>query len=65
MIGCTIFALNQSIVKLGIVVLPGAKLIIEKTNFDGLGTAIVIYRTGEVVMNECIFKNCVEGVQVK
>lgn len=65
MIGCRIFALNQSIVKLGIIILPGAKLIMEKISFDGLGTAVVIYGTGEVIMNECSFKNCIEGVQVK
>nr|KAF7413136.1 hypothetical protein H0235_012987 [Vespula pensylvanica] len=64
MIGCRIFALNQSIVKLGIIILPGAKLIMEKISFDGLGTAVVIYGTGEVIMNECSFKNCIEGVQL-
>ncbi|KAK2576716.1 hypothetical protein KPH14_005372 [Odynerus spinipes] len=64
MIGCRLRALNQSIVKLGVVVLPGAKLIMENTVFDGLGTGIVIYATGEVIITECSFKNCAEGIQL-
>ncbi|KAI4502987.1 hypothetical protein M0802_002031 [Mischocyttarus mexicanus] len=64
MVGCKIFALSQSIIKLGVVVLPGAKLIMEKTVFDGLGTAVVVYGRGEVSMNECSFKNCSEGIQL-
>ncbi|XP_031849755.1 SHC binding and spindle associated nessun dorma isoform X2 [Nomia melanderi] len=63
-LNCVICASNQSIVKLGVVVLPNAKLIIEDTVFDGLGTAVVIYNKGEVYMNNCSFKNCVEGVQL-
>lgn len=64
-VNCTICALNQSMVKLGVVVLPDAKLIIENTIFDGLGTALVIYSNGEVFMNNCSFRNCAEGVQVR
>lgn len=64
-IACKICVSSQSTVKLGVVVLPGAKLTIEKTLFDGLGTAVVTYATGEAVINDCCFKNCVEGIQVK
>ncbi|XP_015182736.1 PREDICTED: SHC SH2 domain-binding protein 1 [Polistes dominula] len=64
MVGCKIYASNQSIIKLGVVVLPGAKLIMEKTVFDGLGTAVVIYGKGEVNMSECSFQNCSEGIQL-
>lgn len=64
MVGCRFCALNQSIVKLGVVVLPGAKLTLEKTVFDGLGTGIVIYSKSEVIMNECSFNNCAEGIQL-
>ena len=63
-VNCTICAMNQSMVKLGVVVLPDAKLIIENTIFDGLGTALVIYSNGEVFMNNCSFRNCAEGVQL-
>ncbi|XP_033334782.1 SHC binding and spindle associated nessun dorma [Megalopta genalis] len=63
-VNCRICALSQSIVKLGVVVLPNAKLIIENSVLDGLGTAVVIYSKGEVYMNNCSFKNCVEGVQL-
>lgn len=63
-VNCKICALNQSIVKIGVVVLPKAKLIIENTMFDGLGTALVIYSKGEILMNNCSFKNCAEGIQV-
>ncbi|KZC06928.1 PREDICTED: SHC SH2 domain-binding protein 1 [Dufourea novaeangliae] len=63
-VNCKICASNQSIVKLGVVVLPNAKLIIENTVFDGLGTALVIYSNGEVLMNNCSFKNCAEGIQL-
>lgn len=63
-INCKICALNQSMVKLGVVVLPDAKLIIENTVFDSLGTALVIYSKGEVLMNNCSFQNCAEGIQV-
>lgn len=63
-VNCRICALNQNIVKLGIVVLPNAKLIIENTVFDNLGTGLVIYSNGEVCMSNCSFKNCAEGIQV-
>ncbi|XP_053999247.1 protein nessun dorma [Hylaeus anthracinus] len=63
-VNCKICAMNQSIVKLGVAVLPNAKLIIENTVFDGLGTASVIYSNGEILMNNCSFKNCAEGIQL-
>lgn len=63
-VNCKICALNQSMVKLGVVVLPNAKLIIENTIFDSLGTGLVIYSTAEVFMNNCSFKNCAEGIQL-
>lgn len=50
--------------KWGAVVMPGAKLILENTVFQELGTAIIIYGTGEVVMNNCQFENCSEGVRL-
>lgn len=51
--------------KWGAVVMPGAKLVLENVIFQGLGTAIIIYGTGEVVMNDCHFENCCECVRVK
>ncbi|KAG7207486.1 hypothetical protein KM043_009118 [Ampulex compressa] len=63
-VNCRICVLNQNMVKLGIVVLPGARLIIENTAFEGLGTAIVIYPKGEVMMSGCNFINCAEGIQL-
>ncbi|KAF3428278.1 hypothetical protein E2986_09146 [Frieseomelitta varia] len=63
-VNCKICALNKSMVKLGIVVLPNAKLIIENTLFDSLVTGLVIYSNGEVFMNNCIFTNCTEGIQI-
>ncbi|XP_043594178.1 protein nessun dorma [Bombus pyrosoma] len=63
-VNCKICALNQSMVKLGVVVLPDAKLIIENTLFDSLGTGLVIYSNGEVFMNNCNFTNCAEGIQI-
>ena len=64
-VNCKICALNKGMVKLGIVVLPNAKLIIENTLFDSLVTGLVIYSNGEVFMNNCIFTNCTEGIQVR
>ncbi|XP_076633558.1 SHC binding and spindle associated nessun dorma [Colletes latitarsis] len=63
-VNCKIYATNKSTVKLGVVVLPDAKLIIENTVFDGLGTALVIFNNGEILMNNCSFKNCAEGIQL-
>ncbi|XP_076648265.1 SHC binding and spindle associated nessun dorma [Halictus rubicundus] len=63
-VNCRISALGQSIVKLGVVVLPNAKLIIENSVLDGLGTAMVVYSNGDVYMDNCSFKNCIEGVQL-
>lgn len=65
--GCRIRVSNvtaSSSAKWGAVVMPGAKLVLESTVFQGLGTAIIIYGTGEVVMNNCHFEGC-EGVRVK
>ncbi|XP_012529742.1 protein nessun dorma [Monomorium pharaonis] len=50
--------------KWGAVVMPGAKLVLEKVIFQGLGTAIIIYGTGEVVMNDCHFESCCEGIRL-
>ncbi|KAF7992252.1 hypothetical protein HCN44_001577 [Aphidius gifuensis] len=63
--GCKIFASNESIVKLGIIVLPEAKLIVENSSFYGLGTAIFVHPTGECVLNNCQFENCVDGIQLQ
>lgn len=52
-------------IKWGTVVMPGAKLVFENTIFQGLGTAAIIYATGEVVMNKCCFEDCYEGIRVK
>lgn len=64
--GCRIRVSNvstSSSAKWGIVVMPGAKLVLENTSFQELGTAIVIYGTGEVVMNNCHFEGC-ESIRV-
>lgn len=63
--GCRIRDLSQSNIKLGMVVMPGAKLIIEHSTFQGLGAAVVVYGTGELIMTDCRFENCVDGIQVK
>jgi len=66
--GCRIRVSNvtaSSSAKWGAVVMPGAKLVFENTVFQGLGTAVIIYGTGEVVMNNCHFEDCCEGVRVK
>lgn len=62
---CKIYVSNQSTVKLGVVVMPGAHLVIENTVFEGLGSAVVACATAELEMSECSFKNCIEGIQVK
>ncbi|XP_070530508.1 protein nessun dorma isoform X4 [Cardiocondyla obscurior] len=56
-------ATTSSSAKWGAVVMPGAKLVLENTTFQGLGTAVIIYGTGEVVMNSCHFETC-EGVRL-
>lgn len=61
---CKICVSNQSTVKLGAVVMPGAHLIVENTIFEGLGTAVVACATGELELTECSFNNCIEGIQV-
>ncbi|XP_017879040.1 protein nessun dorma [Ceratina calcarata] len=63
-VNCKICVLNQSTVKLGVVVLPDAKLVMENTLLDSLGTGLVIYCNGEVTLNNCSFKNCAEGIQL-
>lgn len=65
--GCRIRVSNiiASSAKWGAVVMPGAKLVLENTVLQGLGTAVIIYGTGEVVMNKCRFEGCSEGVRVK
>ncbi|KAK0095817.1 hypothetical protein PV326_007291 [Microctonus aethiopoides] len=62
---CRIFASNQSVVKIGVIVLPGGKLIAENTTFIGLGTAIVLHTTGEGEFINCRFEECVEGIQLQ
>lgn len=64
-VGCRILASNESVVKLGIIVLPGTKLIVENTVFVGLGTAIVVHLRGECNLKKCRFENCIDGIQVK
>lgn len=56
---------NPSSVKWGVIAMPGAKLVFNNTIFQGLGTAIVTYATSEVVLNECHFEQCYEGLRVK
>lgn len=65
MSGCKICVSKQNSVKWGIVAMPGAKLVFNNTIFQGLGTAIVTYATSEIVLNECCFEQCYEGIRVK
>lgn len=65
LIRCRIFVTSKSVIKLGIVVLPGAKLEANDTSFEGLGTAVVIHSGGGVTLNGCKFVECVEGIQVE
>ncbi|XP_063976165.1 protein nessun dorma [Diachasmimorpha longicaudata] len=64
-IDCRIVASNQSVVKLGIVVLPEGKLILQNSTFVGLGTAVVIHNAGQCQMENCDFEDCIEGLQVQ
>lgn len=64
LINSKVYASNQSIVKMGIIVLPGAKLVAKGVRFEGLGTAISIYSNAEATVEECSFDECTEGVQV-
>lgn len=64
LINSKVYASNQSIVKMGIIVLPGAKFIAKGVKFEGLGTAISIYSNAEANVEECSFEECTEGVQV-
>ncbi|XP_058792617.1 protein nessun dorma [Phymastichus coffea] len=61
---CYIVVRNQSIIKLGIVILPGARLIAHNTYFIGLGTGIVVSNSAETILSECSFDNCVEGLEL-
>lgn len=63
-INSKVYASNQSIVKMGIIVLPGAKLIAKGVKFEGLGTSVSIYSNAEGTIEECSFEACTEGVQV-
>uniref|UniRef100_A0A0C9QWR0 Shcbp1-b_0 protein n=1 Tax=Fopius arisanus TaxID=64838 RepID=A0A0C9QWR0_9HYME len=64
-IDCRIITSNQSVVKLGIVVLPGGRLILQNSSFVGLGTAVVIHNAGQCQMENCDFEDCIEGLQVQ
>ncbi|XP_020286510.1 protein nessun dorma [Pseudomyrmex gracilis] len=55
---------NLSSVKWGAVVNPGAKIVFKNTTFQGLGTAVIVYATGKVNMNNCYFENCKEGIRI-
>lgn len=55
---------EQKTVQTGIVVMPGATVIIENTRFESLGTAVFICANGKVVMNNCEIRTCYLGVQV-
>lgn len=65
--GCRIRVSNvtaSNSAKWGAVVMPGAKLVLDNAVFQGLGTAVIIYGTGEVVMTNCHFEGS-EGVRVR
>lgn len=55
---------KQSVVKLGVIVLPGAKFVAENVTFSSLGSAVVVYKEGETLLSHCSFEECVEGVHV-
>ncbi|XP_008215276.1 protein nessun dorma isoform X1 [Nasonia vitripennis] len=61
---CRIVVDNQSVIKLGVVVLPGARLIAKNTYFTGLGTCVVVHTSAEAVLSDCTFDDCVEGIQL-
>lgn len=61
---CRVVVFNQSVIKLGVVVLPGAKLIAKNTHFTGLGSCIVIHTSAEAVLSNCTFDDCIEGILV-
>lgn len=65
--GCKIYVHNvtSNNCTFGAVVMPGGKLIFDNTVFQGLETAVVLYSTGEVVMDECHFEKCDNGIRVK
>ncbi|XP_033209282.1 protein nessun dorma [Belonocnema kinseyi] len=63
--GCKIHATNKSVIKIGIVVLPGAKLISQNTTFVGLGTAVMVHSSGDAILSECSFEECIEGIQLQ
>ncbi|XP_014472675.1 PREDICTED: uncharacterized protein LOC106743398 isoform X2 [Dinoponera quadriceps] len=63
---CIISNLNskQKIVQTGIVVMPGATLIIDNTNLEYLGTTVLICTNGKVIMNNCNIRACYLGIQL-
>lgn len=65
--GCKIYVHNNTLNDciFGAIVMPGGKLVLNNTVFQGLGTAVVLYSTGEVVMNECSVEKCHNVVRVK
>ena len=54
----------QRVTKLGVVVLPGAKLIAINSQFIGLGTCIDVHNAGEAILSECLFQQSGDGFQV-
>ncbi|XP_012233271.1 protein nessun dorma [Linepithema humile] len=65
--GCIICVPNttSSNCTFGAIVMPGGKLKFDNTVFQGLGTAVVLYSTGEVIMDECRFKKCDNGIKLQ
>ncbi|XP_043466203.1 protein nessun dorma-like [Leptopilina heterotoma] len=63
--GCRIYTSNHSIIKIGIIVLPGAKLTAQNTTLVGLGTGIMIHSGGEANLSECHFEECIDGIQLQ
>lgn len=45
--------------------MPNARLIIENTHLEFLGTSILICMNGEVIMNNCEIRSCYVGIQVQ
>lgn len=61
---CRIVVTNKSVIKLGVIVLPGAKLIAKNTHFIGLGSGIVVNSSAEAVISNCSFDECIEAILV-
>ena len=64
LINCRMVLNQESVTKIGVIILPGAKLEATRTKFIGLGTGIDIHNSGEAVLTECSFELCNEGIQV-